>query len=42
MEKAEILNAFFISVFASKTGLQKCQTLETKGTIWSKEDVTQV
>lgn len=38
--KAEILNAFFTLVFTSKTGLQKCQTLETRGKIWSNEDIT--
>lgn len=42
VEKAEILNAFFTLAFTSKTGLQKCQTLETRGTIWSKEDITLV
>lgn len=42
VEKAEILNAFFTLVFTSKTGLQKCQTLETRGTIWSREDITLV
>ncbi|KAK4811069.1 hypothetical protein QYF61_016355, partial [Mycteria americana] len=39
MEKAEVPNAFFASVFASKTGLQECQVPETRGKVWSKEDV---
>lgn len=30
MEKVEIMNAFFVLVFGSKTGLQKCQALETR------------
>ncbi|GAB0177898.1 mitochondrial enolase superfamily member 1 [Grus japonensis] len=39
MEKAEVLNAGFLSVFTSKTGLQESQVLETKGKDWSKKDV---
>ena len=39
MEKAEVLNAFFTSVFTSKTGLQESQAPETSGKGWSKEDV---
>ena len=29
MEKAELLNAFFISLFTDKTGFQESQALET-------------
>ncbi|KAK4827438.1 hypothetical protein QYF61_017995 [Mycteria americana] len=39
MEKAEVLNVFFIPVFSSKTGLQESQASETRGKGWSKEDV---
>lgn len=39
MEKAEVLNALFTSVFSSKTGLQKSEAPETKGKGWIKEDV---
>jgi len=38
MEKAEVLNTF-TSVSASNTGLQESQALETKGKVYSKEDV---
>ena len=31
MERVEVPNAFFTSVFASKTGLQESQALETRG-----------
>ena len=36
MEEAEILNAFFASVF---TGLQESRVPETQGKVWSKEGV---
>ncbi|PKU44021.1 hypothetical protein llap_5669 [Limosa lapponica baueri] len=39
IEKVEVLNAFFPSVFISKTGLWESQRPETKGKGWSKEDV---
>ncbi|GAB0183275.1 hypothetical protein GRJ2_000792800 [Grus japonensis] len=39
MEKVEVLNATFTSVFTSKSGLQKSQVPETKGKVWSKDDV---
>ncbi|KAK4832613.1 LOW QUALITY PROTEIN: hypothetical protein QYF61_024594 [Mycteria americana] len=37
-ENAEILNAFFASVFTSKTSLQKSQAPETRRKVWSKEN----
>ncbi|KAK4807033.1 hypothetical protein QYF61_000362 [Mycteria americana] len=39
MEKAEVLNAAFASVFTSKTSLQESQAPEARGKVWSKEDV---
>ncbi|KAK4810525.1 hypothetical protein QYF61_004488 [Mycteria americana] len=39
MEKAEVQNAFFASVFTSKTGLQESQAPETRGKGWNKADV---
>lgn len=39
MEEAEVLNAIFMSVFTSKTHLQKSEGPETKGKVWSKEDL---
>jgi len=38
MEKEEVLNAFFASVFTGKTDLWEFQVPETRGIIWSKED----
>ena len=39
MEQAEVLSAFFTSVF---TGKSSCQTLETRGKDCSKEDLSSV
>ena len=36
IEKAEVQNAFFTSVFTSRTILQESQAPETWGKIWSK------
>lgn len=40
MEEAEVLNAIFTSVFSSKTCLLKFESPETKGKVWSKEDLS--
>lgn len=40
MEKAEVLNAFFAAVFASKTGLQEWESPQTRGKVWNKEDLS--
>ncbi|KAK4826139.1 hypothetical protein QYF61_005712 [Mycteria americana] len=42
VEKAEVLNAFFTSVFTSKTSLLESQVQETWGKAWSKEYVPTV
>jgi len=39
MEKAGVLNAFFASVFTSKSSLQESQVPKTGGKIGSKEDI---
>lgn len=36
MEKAEVLNALFASIFTGKNSLQESQVLETRE-VWSKE-----
>lgn len=38
MEKAEVLNVFFFSVFISKTGRKKSHVLEPRGKVWRTED----
>ncbi|KAJ7424018.1 rna-directed dna polymerase from mobile element jockey-like [Pitangus sulphuratus] len=39
MEKAEVLNAAFASVFTSKTSLQEFQVPEIRRKVWSKEEL---
>lgn len=39
MQKAEVLNTLFASVFPSKTSLQECQVPEMRGKAWSNDDV---
>ena len=39
MEKAEVPNIFCTAALSSKSGLQEPRVPETKGKIWSKEDV---
>ena len=42
MEKIEVLNVSFTSVFTSKTSLQESQAPETRGKGWSKQYVSLV
>jgi len=39
IQKDKVLDAFFASVFTSKSCFQEPQTPETRGKIWSKEDL---
>lgn len=38
-ETDEVLNAFFTSVFTSKSSLHKFKDLGIRGKVWSKEDL---
>lgn len=42
MEKAEVLTAFFLSVFACKTVLQDSQVPKTRMKVWNMEDLSLV
>ena len=42
MGKAEVLNAFFASVFCSKTSLQESQAPEIRMKGWNKKDLSLV
>lgn len=39
IKRAEVLNGFFTLVFCGKTCLQESQTPETRGNVWTKEDL---
>jgi len=39
IEKAELLHAFFASVFTAKAGLQASQSLEVREKAWQNEDL---
>ena len=39
MEKADVLDAFFTSIFTGQTGLQDSQASQTRGKVWSKESL---
>lgn len=40
MQKAEVLNAFIISVFTAETRHQESQTPEIRVKVWNKEELT--
>lgn len=42
MVKVKVLPAFFVSAFTGKTGLQQSQVPQTKGEVWSNEDLPSV
>ena len=39
MEKGKVFNSFFLSVFTGKSSLQESQAPESRGKVWSKEDL---
>ena len=42
MEKAEVLNDFFASVFTSKSSSHTTQDVEGKGRVWEDEELPTV